>query len=211
MAISAQEAQGARFTDSKRGYDIREVDSFRERVVKTLRAYEDELGKANERLNAAKDRVTSLEDAEEAVKRTFLAATRTKREMEEEAQADADRMRAEASHESDKLRSEAHQDAAKQRTVAEAEAAQLVADAKQTASEAESQTRTEVQRLERRLSQLRTAVRDLESRLKVFADGALDEVAVVGGLIDLETSALEEIEAFKSPDIAKAATEDADA
>ena len=55
------------------------------------------------------------------------------------------------------------------------------------------------------------AVRDLESRLKVFADGALDEVAVVGGLIDLETSALEEIEAFKTPDISAQATEDAEA
>ena len=211
MAISAQEAQGARFTDSKRGYDIREVDSFRERVVKTLRAYEDELAKANERLASARDRVTSLEDAEEAVKRTFLAATRTKREMEEEAQAEADRVRAEASHEADKTRSVAQQEAASTVSKAESEAKQLLADAQHAASEAESQTRAEVQRLERRLSQLRTAVRDLESRLKVFAEGALDEVAVVGGLIDLETSALEEIEAFKSPDIAAQATEDAEA
>ena len=207
MAISAQEAQGARFTDSKRGYDIREVDSFRERVVKTLRAYEDELAKASERLASARDRVTSLEDAEEAVKRTFLAATRTKREMEEEAQAEADRVRAEASHEADKARSAAQAEASQMVSAAEAEAKQLVADAQQTAMEAEAQTRTEVQRLERRLGQLRTAVRDLETRLKAFAEGALDEVAVVGGLIDLETSALEEIEAFKSPDLKT--TEDA--
>ncbi len=212
MAISAQEAQGARFTDSKRGYDIREVDSFRERVVKTLRAYEDELAKANERLTTARERAANLEDAEEAVKRTFLAATRTKREMEEEAQAEADRVRAEASHEADKVRSAAQQEAGKTRAGAETEASTLVAEAQRAATEAESQTRGEVQRLERRLSQLRTAVRDLESRLKVFADGALDEVAVVGGLIDLETSALDEIEAFQSPEIsARNAREDAGA
>ncbi len=205
MAISAQEAQGARFTDSKRGYDSREVDSFRERVVKTLRAYEDELAKANERLASARDRVTSLEDAEEAVKRTFLAATRTKREMEEEAQANADRVLAEASHEADKVRSEATQEAAAKRANADADAASLISEAKGTAADAEAQTRAEVERLERRLGQLRTAVRDLEGRLKVFAEGALDEVAVVGGLIDLETSALDEIEAFKSPEIAEEA------
>lgn len=226
MAISAQEAQGFQFGEGRKGYDERQVESFRQRVVDTLRAYESELARANDAIAQAKERVQELEDAEEAVKRTFLAASRTKREMEEEAKATTGKLLAEAQAEADKLSAEAaqtaeqaradaqrqadellasaHHDAEAARTSASAEAQELVAAARQNAAAAEAKTATEVERLERRLAQLRTAVGDLERRLRTFASGALDEVAVVSGLIDLEAEGLEQIEAFQRPDLGEA-------
>ncbi len=223
MAISAQEAQSIGFGEGRRGYDEREVDQFRERVVTTLRAYEAELAKSTAGLQAAQQRISELEDAEEAVKRTFLAASRTKREMEEEAQAQAARLVADATADADQvgaaakaeaeelrsaaradadaMRNEAREDAATTRSNAENEATRLLTEARQHAAAAKEQTENEVKRLERRLAQLRTSVTDLEQRLKAFAAGALDEVAVVSGLIDLEVKGFEEIEAFQAPDL----------
>ncbi len=223
MAISAQEAQGFQFGEGRKGYDERQVESFRQRVVDTLRAYESELARANDAIAQAKQRVQELEDAEEAVKRTFLAASRTKREIEEEAKAEAGKVTAAAKSEADRVTADANQaaeatrsaaqreademlaaarrDAETARTEATAEANGLLADARQKAADAETHTQGEIERLERRLAQLRTAVADLERRLRTFAEGALDEVAVVSGLIDLEEKGLEQIEAFQSPDL----------
>ncbi len=223
MAISAQEAQGFQFGEGRKGYDERQVETFRQRVVDTLRAYEAELARANDAIAQAKQRVQELEDAEEAVKRTFLAASRTKREMEEEAKASADKVTAAAQAEADRVTADANQAAEATRTAAQqesdemlaaarrdaetarsqatAEARQLLAEARQKATDAEAHTQGEVERLERRLAQLRTAVADLERRLRTFAEGALDEVAVVSGLVDLEEKGLDQIEAFQSPDL----------
>ncbi len=223
MAISAQEAQGFQFGEGRKGYDERQVESFRQRVVDTLRAYESELARANDAIAQAKQRVQELEDAEEAVKRTFLAASRTKREMEEEAKVEFDKVTAAARAEADRVTTEANdaadaartaaqreadqmlaaagRDAETARSEASAEARDLLAAARETAAEAEAHTQGEVERLERRLAQLRTAVGDLERRLRMFAEGALDEVAVVTGLIELEEKGLEQIEAFQSPDL----------
>ncbi len=226
MPISAQEAQGFQFGEGRKGYEERQVESFRQRVVETLRTYEAELARANESMAEVKRRVSELEDAEEAVKRTFLAASRTKKEMEEEARAAAERVTSEAKAEADRVTSEAataaeqtldearreadtmvadaRRDAESRRSAAEEDARRMLGDARRKAAEAEAHTQAEVERLERRLAQLRTAVGDLERRLKTFAEGALDEVAVVSGLIDLEAQGLEEIDAFRRPDLGEA-------
>ncbi len=223
MAISAQEAQGIRFSEGRRGYDEREVDGFKDRVVQTLRAYEAELAKAADTIKAANARVSELEDAEEAVKRTFLAASRSKREIEEEARAEAEhlvseaqrqaeeavaaaraeaeQMRSAARAESDALVTEAREEAAHARDGAESEATRLLTDARRRAEEADEQTRAEQHRLQQRLAQLRTAVADIEQRLRAFADASLDEVAVVSGLIDLETEGIEQIPSFQGPEL----------
>ena len=96
MAISAQEAGTIRFDEDRRGYATTQVEAFRERVVNALRLYEAELAKYRERAEQADTRIGELEEAEEAVKRTFLAAARTKKDMIAEAAAEATKVTAAA-------------------------------------------------------------------------------------------------------------------
>ncbi len=223
MAITAQEAQSASFDEARRGFDERQVTEFQQRVVKTLRSYEEEVAGFAKRVELAEQQAAELADAEEAVKRTFLAASRTKREMLDEAEAEAGQVRAEAAADAERMRSEAkaeaerlleeieaevgelrstaHHEVTQQRDEARAQARAIMDDAIAKAEKAEAHTNAEIARLESRLGQLRTAVADLELRLRSFAEAALEDVVVVKGLVDLETATLDEIEAFSAPSI----------
>ena len=200
------------FGEGRRGdLDLRQVKEFQKRVVETLTRYEEEAGKFRARLEVAEQAAVEFKDAEEAIKRTFLAASRTKREMIAETEAETARTRAEAQDEVEALRLEASseiqeqkatatREAEKERAEGHAEALAILTDAKTQAREAEEQTKAEVERLERRLGQMRRALAELESRFTTFAESALDDVIVIKGLVDLETSSLENIEGFEAPE-----------
>ncbi len=199
MAISAQEAGTIRFEEDRRGYATTQVEAFRERVVNALRFYEAELAKFRERSEQADQRITELEEAEEAVKRTFLAAARTKKDMLAEAESEAESVRADAQRDADETVAAANSEAAATRRSAAEEAKSLLDETKVRAAAAESELSAERKRLEARLAQLRGAVRDIDERLRRFAEGALENVTVVGDMIDLETTRLEDIPAFQQP------------
>ena len=201
MSMSAQEAGTISFEEDRRGYSQAQVDAFKDRVVKALRFYEAEMAKFKERADQANVRIRELEDAEEAVKRTFLAATRTKKEMLTEAESEAKSLVDAATREAGTLTAEAAGEASSLRKAAESESERILEDMRVRAAEAEAETSAERQRLESRLAQLRTAVRDLDNRLRVFAEGAMDEVSMTHDLIDLEASKLEDIPAFKQPEL----------
>ena len=199
MAISAQEAGTIRFDEDRRGYATTQVEAFRERVVNALRLYEAELAKFRERADLADQRIAELEEAEEAVKRTFLAAARTKKDMVAEAESEAAQTVAAAAQEADQTIAGANAEAAATRKAAEAEAGALLEETRVRAAAAESELTAERKRLEARLAQLRGAVRDIDERLRRFAEGALENVTVVGDMIDLETTKLEDIPGFQQP------------
>ena len=209
MAITSQEAQGMQFGEGRRGdLDLRQVKEFQKSVVETLTRYEEEAEKFRAHLEVAEQAAVEFKDAEEAIKRTFLAASRTKREMiaeaartRAEAQDEGEALRLETSSEIQEQKATATREAKKEWADAHAEAGAILTDAKTQAREAEEQTKAEVERLEKRLGHMRGALAELESRFTAFAESALDDVIVIKGLVDLETSSLEEIEGFKAPDL----------
>ena len=201
MPMNAYEARTVKFSEARSGFDQDEVNAFRDAVADSLQRWEREVEEAKRQVESAEDRLSGISDAEEAVRQTFLAAATTKREMLAETREQTDRERAEATSEATRLRDEAEHEAAEMRRSAEADAAEVLTAARAAAAEAEEQTRVEVERMEQRLTQMRTAVRDLHERIQAFATSALDELGVTESLIDLETTTLEEIEAFQVPEV----------
>ncbi len=196
MAMTPREARTVTFTEDRRGYAPTEVHEYQERVAEALRMYETEVGRLRSRLEQSEERITELQDAEDAVRRTFVAAAQTKREMVAEAEAEAERVRREADEAATRQRATTDEETSRQRAAAQAEATRLVDEARIEAHETRAKAETEVRLLERRLLQLRTSISDLEVRLSDFAGRALDELAVAGSMIDLETADLTDIEAL---------------
>ncbi len=199
MAMSAQEARTANFSEARDGLDASEVNAFREAAADALAGWEQEAEQAADRLKSAEERLAGIEEAEDAVRQTFIAATTTKREMLSEAEAASEEMRSGAVADAARLRVDAERETSELRARTDREINELLVEAQVQAATAEEQTRAEVQRMENRMAQLRTAVRDLDSRLRAFATAATDELAVTAGMIDLETTRLEDIEAFRVP------------
>jgi hypothetical protein len=79
-----------------------------------------------------------------------------------------------------------------------AEGDALVAAAKARAASIVSDPDREAGDLTKRLARLRTAVGDIESRLRDLVRPTLDELSLVGDLIDLETSQPAEIPALRT-------------
>ncbi len=204
MAMTPREARTVNFTEDRRGYAPTEVHEYQERVAEALRLYETEVGRLRARLEDSEERIKELQDAEDAVRRTFVAASQTKREMVAEAESEAARVRREADEAAARLRAAAEEHTSQQRAAAQAEATRLVQEARTEAHETRAKAETEVRLLERRLLQLRGSITDLEERLRDFAGRALDELSVAGGMIDLETAELGDIESLV-PETAPAA------
>ncbi len=220
MSFNSTSAEKARFTESRKGFDSDEVLAFQKSVTNALRGYEKELADTRTELENTRQRIADLEIAEEAVKRTFMAAGLTKQEMLSEAEkaaaetrsaakADAEEMRSTAEADSNRLRTEAQKESEQMLTEASNEAARLLSEARAEADQTSVRAAAEHKRLEKRITQLRTALGSLEERLQVFATGALDEVATANDMIDLETKTLDEIAAFQ--DTEDAPTEEAPA
>ncbi|MEE9534760.1 MAG: DivIVA domain-containing protein [Acidimicrobiia bacterium] len=171
MDLTAIDVQQKTFRERFRGFDPDEVEDFLERVVETLRGYELKLRDQNDSLEALRQDLAGTKEAEEAIKRTYITAQRTSKEMVVEAQEKASRVLDKAKGEAEGMVSAAR------------------ADVKRTRDDAA----TEHESLQRRVAQLRTAVSDLQGRLKQFADGAAVELEGLGASIDLETHSISEI------------------
>lgn len=124
MGIRSSTLAEHRFpTVRKRGYDPIEVDAVMKRLAETLSEYE----AATERLDGE---LSAAEESSEAIKRTFLAAQRTRDEMIGEARRSAQEIAAMARAEAKAVLYECEQRAAATRaeTVGEADALVAVAE-----------------------------------------------------------------------------------
>lgn len=206
--MDATSVETHQFEEAKRGFEIDQVKAFQRGVAATLRQYEKELADVQELLKTTKARAAELEVAEEAVKRTFVAAGLTKQQMIEEAERDTNALRAAAEKEAASVRASAQAEAdsvlraakaaaLKLRDEAEAESAKLRADAHAEAEEMQISTEARRREIEKRFGQLRVALASLEDRLRVFADDGIEEINVTRDLMDLETKNLDDIEAFQ--------------
>src|SRR5665811_762284 len=98
MKIESSTVEAHRFGRVRRkGYDPIEVDRVMERLVATLRSYEEET-------NALEARVTEADDSVDAIRRTFAAAQRTREEMVTEGARRAERIVQAAVLEADELK-----------------------------------------------------------------------------------------------------------
>lgn len=181
MDLSAIDVQQKTFRERFRGYDPDDVEDFLDRVVETFRSLELQVKRQQERIDQLEHDLAETSEAEEAIKRTFVAAQRTTQEMVTEAEAQAATIVERAREESDRLTGEARAEAERARRAADDENGQLM----------------------RRTAQLRTAVADLQNRLRAFAEGGLVELESIQASIDLETQSIS--------DILSAAADEADA
>ena len=95
MKIEATTVEAHRFgTVRRKGYDPVEVDRVMDRLVATLRSYE----RDTERLEA---RVQEADESIDAIRRTFVAAQKTKQEMISEGATRADQIVANAQRDAD--------------------------------------------------------------------------------------------------------------
>jgi signal transduction histidine kinase len=234
VGLTAVDARNVRFSGSDYAYDGKEVEDFRRRVVEALEASEHKASEAVDRIARLEakldDRASPGGGAElDAAKRAREQAVQlTSRMMAEmlgnktpsvrEAMAiwkEAIALRSEAEEEMLSAREEARRlRATVQEEAAELRAATKVALDKEIRSMLENSARRsmtmtegaekEVHRLDRRLTQLRTALRDAEARIRGLTSDALTELRMLGDLLELETSALDEIESLNLPDEAVA-------
>ncbi|MBT8207084.1 MAG: DivIVA domain-containing protein [Acidimicrobiia bacterium] len=206
--MDATSVETHQFEEAKRGFEIDQVKAFQRGVAATLRQYEKELADVQGLLQTTKARAAELEVAEEAVKRTFVAAGLTKQQMIEEAERDTAALRAAAEKEAASVRASAQAEAdsvlraakaaaTKLRDEAEAESARLRSEAHDEAEEMQISTEARRREIEKRFGQLRVALASLEDRLRVFADDGIEEINVTRDLMDLETKNLDDIEAFQ--------------
>jgi cell division septum initiation protein DivIVA len=179
VAITAREVEYAQFQESKRGYDQDQVENFRRAVIQAMQGYEAEITRLNDQLQNSSGRLKELEEAEEAVRRTYIAASQTKAEMIAEAEAEAQRLRNEA-------RNEAHD----LRTAVQREVDELRASAKTETDELRGTTQRETDELratsEQEAQELRTQSREAADRMRAEADAAAAKSRA-----DAETEAVE--------------------
>ncbi|MDP8958227.1 MAG: DivIVA domain-containing protein [Actinomycetota bacterium] len=157
MELTPIDVQQKTFRASLRGYAEDEVDDFLDQVVETLRGYQQRLQQAEERTAALEEQLSTNEETEAAIKRTFIAAQRTHDEMVEEARAEAARILAEAKEEADNQ----------------------LAEVRMRAVRAEESHVRERDQLMMELVELRRVTSDLRGRLEALAAGALEDLRAV--------------------------------
>ena len=202
--LSAIEIQQQTFREVFRGYDRYEIEQFLEDVVKAMRSKEGTIRQQTDRISELETQLAASREAEEAIKRTFVAAQRTSQEMVTEAQekanqllsdsqAESDKLRRQASEESERMLTTSIEEAERVKTEAEdrARSMQEEVDAKYAALNAEREA--EQQQLAARLIQLRTAVSDMQERMQQFASASSGELEGLTAAIDLETHSIADI------------------
>lgn len=194
-AIGSTDDHTAEFPIVRRGYDPATVDRFLARLGQ----------RSVERTDALERRIAELEAGldearrrEEAVHLTFVAATKTKEEMLQEASRQLAEAKAVAKEEAERILSEAQYEAFRIVTGAREEAEAAVDEARREAGtagasggdEGASPTKASTAELDRireeftaeqagladRLEQMRTVTSDLEHRLRALAQGTREEL-----------------------------------
>lgn len=146
--ISASAADAHRFGRVRRnGYDPDEVDAVVSRLVETLQKYEDRMG-------SLEDRLTEADASADAIRRTFVAAEKTRDEI-----LDAARSQAQSITEG-----------------ARVEADELLASARSTAAESTARAQEEVDRLTELSESLELEMASTRTRILADAQSEADRI-----------------------------------
>ena len=106
MELSPNDVEQKAFTQALRGYQMDEVDDFLDEIVTTLRASEQRLRDAEEKVRALEAEATTRGGDETTISRAILVAQRSADVLLADARGEADRITREAKAETEILRSE---------------------------------------------------------------------------------------------------------
>ncbi|HEX5672466.1 MAG TPA: DivIVA domain-containing protein [Acidimicrobiia bacterium] len=96
MTLSVGDVENKQFTPAMRGYHVDQVDDFLDDVVATLRAHEQRLRDAQDRIRTLEEDLSSRGSDETTISRAFLAAQRSADALIAEAEEAARRIRRDA-------------------------------------------------------------------------------------------------------------------
>ena len=106
MTLNVGDVENKQFTPAMRGYHVDQVDDFLDDVVSTLRAHEQRLRDAQDRIRTLEADLSSRGSDETTISRAFLAAQRSADALISEAEEDARRIRRDAEAEAAALTGE---------------------------------------------------------------------------------------------------------
>lgn len=106
MTLSVGDVENKQFTPAMRGYHVDQVDDFLDEVVVTLRAHEQKVRDAQDRIRTLESDLSSRGSDETTISRAFLAAQRSADALIADAETEAGRIRGEAEVEADRLTGE---------------------------------------------------------------------------------------------------------
>nr|HID59505.1 DivIVA domain-containing protein [Desulfobacterales bacterium] len=108
MKITPVEIQQQQFHLRFRGFDVREVDGFLERVAREFEEVTRENDRLRGEIQVLKRRVKELEDGESALKRAMVSAQKVLDNMKANAQKEAELIVSEAEVKAEKILNSAH-------------------------------------------------------------------------------------------------------
>jgi cell division septum initiation protein DivIVA len=216
MEFTSHNVAQIRFTERGVGYDRQEVDEFRAQVRRALAKYEQavhdldrapalraQLAAGAEGARSKPGALPARSDSNEvAVLRARVQDL--ERQLAEAAVAAREQGVAEpgatlnGGRSAEDILGAAVEEASRILAAASSEGETLVAAAQQRADSLDAGLRDETRRVTQRLARLRTAVTDVEARFRGLVASTLEELSLVRDLIDLETSALTEIESLRT-------------
>ncbi len=103
MQTSPDRIRDREFTRTRRGFDVKEVTAFLDKIAHEVAQLEVDLRRETVRANTLERRAHTPRQAEENVEAAFLAAAESKRHLLAEAQDRADQLVSEASAEAARL------------------------------------------------------------------------------------------------------------
>lgn len=106
MTLSVGDVENKQFTPAMRGYHVDQVDDFLDEIVATLRAHEQKVRDAQDRIRTLESDLSSRGSDETTISRAFLAAQRSADALIAEAETQAGRIRGDAETEAGRLTGE---------------------------------------------------------------------------------------------------------
>lgn len=103
MVLSPLDIQQKTFRVALRGYAEEEVDEFLDEIVVSIREYEQRLADTDERVKVLEAQLSAGREAEDALRRTFVAAQRTADQIAEEARREAEKILSDARADASRL------------------------------------------------------------------------------------------------------------
>ncbi|HUO46413.1 MAG TPA: DivIVA domain-containing protein [Acidimicrobiia bacterium] len=104
MNLSPTDIESKAFTQALRGYQMDEVDDFLDEVMTTLKAHEQRLREAQDRIRSLESDLASRGGDESTISRAFLAAQRSADALIADAETQAVRIKREAEAEASRLK-----------------------------------------------------------------------------------------------------------
>jgi len=175
MTLSVGDVENKQFTPAMRGYHVDQVDDFLDDVVATLRAHEQRLRDAQDRIRTLETDLSSRGSDETTISRAFLAAQRSADALITEAEETARRIRREAEAEATALTGE--RDEQRRKLLEEIEVMRgAVANLKSTLGELAATVGTDVAGMQAALAEAETEVRQpLVAMVPMFEDEPTSE------------------------------------